>query len=64
MRDEYRDLGVHARRVIAGAILGSPQVLAVVAAALEGMGEEIGEETRIELVIDSARARVREGPDA
>ena len=55
---EWHNLGKHVRREIIGAILKSPALMAMVAAQLEGKGEDIDEATRVELKIDSVRVRL------
>lgn len=65
---EYHNLGKHARRMIVQALY-SPQILAMVAAALEARGDDIDEKTEIEIRLDSVRVRVKpkageEEPDA
>lgn len=62
--DTWHELGKHARRAILTAIHNTPELMSLVAAALEGAGAEIGEDTRIEIRIDAIRARVvGEGED-
>lgn len=55
---EWHDLGKHARRAILTAIHNTPELMSLVAAALEATGADIDEDTRIELQIDAIRARV------
>jgi hypothetical protein len=55
---EYHDLGKHTRRVMAQALMGRQPILALIAAALEAMGEEIGPDTNIGIEIVTVRARV------
>lgn len=60
---DWHNLGNHVRREIIGAIMKSPPVLSMIAAQLEGKGETIDNNTRIEIKIDSIRVRVTSGED-
>ena len=60
---EWHNLGKHAKKMIVSAIYSSPQLMAVIAAQLEGKNEEIDENTLIEVRIDTVRARIKQKDD-
>lgn len=68
MADQSHDLGKFARNQLAQAILGTPQLLALLASVAEAAGLEIPEEPgpdfQLGLEIDAARVVVRRGPAA